>query len=619
MRVFNPTRNVIRRTVGAGVLTMVLATSVLAGAAVPAAAGPAAPTKAALEVWQTKVGQVPQVRGCSTASYPSLAWRGTPCTFEQNPPMTPRPPGPRPRPWPLTVGSASGDLSAVAPSGHISSATGSFDSVSGVTSETSPAPSGGSGVADNYTLQLNTDTFSTSACAASPNPGCRGWEQFVYWNTGTSGRMFIQYWLMYYNAPCPVGGGWTFFQFNPGDAVSYCYRNNSGQLSGLTNQPVTNLANLRVVGNATAGSDSMTLFVGGSASNMSGDNSLSASGGWTIAEFNVFGGPGGQNATFNSGASIKARTRISYGGDAPPGCSAQSFTGETTNLGFGTPAPTPTAPGPSIQFIEDTAHSTPANCAYAAAIGDTHQRTVAGLLYDFQAAGDFVEAQIGRDFEVQTRKVSGAPTWPNASVNQSVAARVGRTQVALCDGRQLMIDGRPAEVADGKSLWVPTGVDIGRLGNTYFIIDQAGNSVRVAVNSGHLDVSVGLGAYPVRVRGLLGNPDGDVTRLEARDDTQFKVPVPFQELYSRYGDSWRLDPATSLLSVCGRQTEQSNPGKPFFARDLDQDQRERALAICREAKVHEAWLEACTLDVAVLGERATAGYVDAQTPILTNP
>ncbi len=615
MRLLNPTSKVMHRSIGAVVFL-----ALLAAAAPASAAEPTAPTAAALEAWQTKVAQVAQAsKGCFTSSYPTLAWRGTRCTFEQNPPVRPRPPQPSPRPWPLTVGGSSGDLSAVAPSGHISSATGSFDSVTGVSSETSPYPPGsGTAVANNYTLQLNTNTFTTPACAGSPNPGCLGWEQFVYWNTGTSGRMFIQYWLMYYNAPCPAGG-WTFFAFNPGDTTTYCYRNNSGQLSGLPNRPITSLGSLRVVGNATAGSDSMTLFVGPSGTNMSGDNSLSASGGWTVAEFNVFGGPGGEHATFNSGSTIKTRTLINYGGDAPPGCSTESFTGETTNLGFGTPQPTPTAPGPSIQFIEDTAHSSPPNCAYAAAIGDTHQHTVAGLLYDFQASGDFVEAQVGGDFEVQTRKVSGAPTWPDASVNRSVAARLGKTQVALCEGKQLLIDGQPADIDDGKSLFVPTGVDIGRLGNTYFIIDQTGNSVRVTVNAGYLDVSVGLGAYPVRVRGLLGNPDGDVKRLEASDGTQFSVPVSFSELYDKYGDSWRVDPATSLLSVCGTKAEQGNPAKPFFARDLDPGQREKAEEICRRSQVSDAWLGACTLDVAVLGDQAAAVYVGAPTPALTNP
>lgn len=603
----------------------------LLAASVPAsAAAPAVPTGAVLEAWQTKIAQVPQPsKGCFTAAYPRLAWLETPCRYDQqSPPARPRPPGPRPRTWPLTVGDFNGDLSAVAPSGTISSARGSFDSVTGVTSESSPPPPPAvvvgpppppaPPIANNYTLQLNTNEFTTAACAGTANPaGCLGWQQFVYWNTGSSGWMFIQYWLLHYNARCPAG--WRFFEFNPGDVDTYCYRNNTGQVTGLPNQPITSLGDLGVLGTADASGDSMTLFVSGVATNMSGDNSLGAGAGWRIAEFNVFGGPGGQHATFNSGATIRVRTLINYGGRAAPGCSTESFTGETTNLGFGTPRPTATLPGPSIQFIEDTAHSMPPNCAQAAAIGDTHQHTVAGLAYDFQASGDFVEAQVAPDFEVQTRKVSGAPTWPDTSVNRSVATRMGTTQVALCDGKQLLVDGKPTDLPAGKSIWVPAGVDIARTGNTYYIVDQAGNSVRATVNAGYVDVSVGLGAYPVKVRGLLGNPDGDVTRLEAADGTQFSVPVSFSELYDTYGNSWRVDPATSLLSVCGTETEQGNPGKPFLARDLEPALREWAQAVCRQAGVVTGWLDACTLDVAVLGAKAAAAYVGAALPILTNP
>src|ERR1700722_9179856 len=54
----------------------------------------------------------------------------------------------------------------------ISSATGSFDSVTGVTGETA------AGMADNFSLQLNTNLFDTSVCQNSPynNPRktCRG-------------------------------------------------------------------------------------------------------------------------------------------------------------------------------------------------------------------------------------------------------------------------------------------------------------------------------------------------------------------------------------------------------------------------------------------------------------
>ena len=109
----------------------------------------------------------------------------------------------------------------------------------------------------------------------------------------------------------------------------------------------------------------------------------------------MFGGPGGQHATFNSGATIKVRTLINYGGDAASRLLDPELHRRDHQPRLRDAAPTPTPPGPSIQFIEDTAHSSPPNCAFAAAIGDTHQHTVAGLLYDFQASGDFVEAQVG--------------------------------------------------------------------------------------------------------------------------------------------------------------------------------------------------------------------------------
>ena len=72
------------------------------------------------------------------------------------------------------------------------------------------------------------------------------------------------------------------------------------------------------------------------------------------------------------------------------------------------------------------------NCAAATSVGDTHLTTFNGLLYDFQASGDFVLAQVDPDFVVQTRQVSGAPTWPDASVNSAVATRMGKTKVAVC-------------------------------------------------------------------------------------------------------------------------------------------------------------------------------------------
>src|SRR5262249_51445790 len=155
-----------------------------------------------------------------------------------------------------------------------------------------------------------------------------------------------------------------------------------------------------------------------------------------VAEFNVFGAggnsSGGGEATFNNGSTIVPRVRVIYGGTAAPNCVAGGFTGETNNLSFGPSAPAPSQPGPAVLFTESSAGGSSSNCAAAVSVGDTHLFTFNGSFYDFQASGDFVLAEVDPDFVVQTRQVSGAPTWPDASVNHAVATRIGKTRVAIC-------------------------------------------------------------------------------------------------------------------------------------------------------------------------------------------
>jgi von Willebrand factor type D domain len=590
-----------RMLVGTAVLAVVLAT----GANVNAAES--AQTAASPQSWHRNISQVPRpsADGCFTAEYPLLVWQETQCTSAPSVPMRPKP-----RPRPLVIGSGN-DISAQTPGGNISEAFGSFENVTNVTSVSSPTSDGGAPVANAYGLQVNTNFFSSTACAGG-GPLCRGWEQFVFVNDGSGGLVFIQYWLIQYNATCP-GGGWTQFSF-PGDTDIYCYRNSPAAVP-VPNQPITNLQNLRLSGSVTATTDSVTFSDGVTAWSTPGSNAVNASAGWTMAEFNVFGYCCGGQADFNSGASANVRTRINYGGTAAPICAAQGFTGETNNLLFATPAPPATPPGPAVIFHENSTGTAPTNCAAASVIGDTHQHTFAGLLYDFQASGDFVEAQAGSAFEVQTRKVSGAPTWPSASVNQSVATRMGSTKVAVCDGKRLVVDGQTAEVPPGESLSLPSGVDIHHIGNVYHVTDQSGNSIRVTTHGGYIDVMVGLGTWPTKVRGLLGNPDGDVKRLEARDGTQFSVPISFEDLYRRFGDSWRVNPMRSLLAPCAAVAS-GNPATQFFARDLNPELRKRAENICLQAKVAQEWLDTCALDVAVVGERAAEVYIGMEPPLL---
>ncbi len=569
------------------------------------------------EEWRITMAQVPLPKqGCFQSSYPEKAWKETACTRAPDYPMPPRI-GPRP----LVVGNGD-DISGQAPSGFIATAIGSFDSVTNVTSESSPIGNSGTPVANAYTLQVNTNFFPGTACAGSPNPGCRGWEQFVFENTGTIGRAFIQYWLIRYNAPCPGGVGWNQFSFTNSTDI-YCYKNNPGGAVSVPQQPITNLGLLSLSGAVTATTDTVTMSVGGTLYARNGDNAVNAAAGWQIAEFNVFGdggsSAGGGAATFNAGAAIVPRTRIIYGGTAAPICVAQGFTGETNNLSFGPTAPGGSAPGPAVIFSESTAGGSPSNCAAAATVGDTHLATFGGLLYDFQASGDFVLAQADPDFVVQARQVSGAPSWPDASVNSAIATRMGKSRVAVClSPARLNVDGKNRTLDDGASLSTPDGVDIWRRGNVYFILDQSGNSVRATLNANHIDVSVGLGQWPTKVTGLLANVNNNVNALAMRDGTVLTNPFSFEAFYGRYGESWRVKPEESLLSACGdRNIERGNPKKIFEAKHLDPKLFERVRAVCLAAGVKAGpLLDACTLDVAVIGDDAAAKvFVDAHTPL----
>jgi hypothetical protein len=109
-------------------------------------------------------------RGCFTAAYPSTEWREVACVVSPSFPAIPRH-GPRP----FVVGN-SNDVSAGAPSGHIAQAIGHFENVTNVTSESGPIANSGPAINNAYSLQINTNNFTSSVGAGSPNAGCLGWQ-----------------------------------------------------------------------------------------------------------------------------------------------------------------------------------------------------------------------------------------------------------------------------------------------------------------------------------------------------------------------------------------------------------------------------------------------------------
>ena len=144
--------------------------------------------RAAREAWRKSVLLAPKPKkGCFEAAYPDAKWTEVPCV---TPPLRPYPPRSGIRPDAVGNGL---DFSAEV-TGDATSSEGSFDSVSGVTSEA------GGGTANTYSLQLNTEFFTTTTCGGAKTPAsCRGWEQYVFSNSPpSSGAVFIQYWLINY-------------------------------------------------------------------------------------------------------------------------------------------------------------------------------------------------------------------------------------------------------------------------------------------------------------------------------------------------------------------------------------------------------------------------------------
>jgi hypothetical protein len=532
----------------------------LVGAGEAAAQTRREPTVQQRETWRKAIVRTPRPKkGCFVARYPETKWREVPCATPPNRPYPPRQ-GIRPQ----TVGNGvdfSGQVTA-----NTSQAEGSFDSVTGVTSES------GGGAADSYSLQLNTNFFTTTACSGG-SVNCQGWEQFVF---SSSGYAFIQYWLLHYGAACP--SGWN-------TSGQHCWRNAAGGAL-VPAQTILALGQMKLDGAVVGVNgpiDSISLTIGATVYSAPGDNYFpDLTNGWRLSEFNVFGDCCNSEATFNPGSTIVVRTAVNSGTPAlAPTCQLEGFTGETNNLTLmDTPAMQPDVAWPSIIFTQSNSGSPMLpSCAAADSIGDTHLKTFNALMYDFQASGDFLLLKDSSDFVVQARQASGAPTWPNASVNKAVAIQMDKTRVAIyIEPTRLIIDGQPNDLADGKTLELARGVQISRRGNIYDITSEHGNSVRATLNSTWINVTVGLGHPQTHARGLLVNRSGNTPTLLMSNGKLLTMPVSFNDLYHPYADGWRVQPNESLFSEV-TNIRAGVPERPFFANDLTPRERARALAI----------------------------------------
>lgn len=584
------------------------------------------PSANELETWRQAIVHTKRPRkGCFTAKYPATAWTEVPCIKPPNTPFL-RAKGIRP----LNVGNGT-DFSAQPASGLISEADGSFDQVTGVTSEFMLL--NGKQSPGVFSLQLNTQIgFPTSACGQVS--GCTGWQQFIFSNGGCGGNgsacAYIQSWLFGFGSTCP--SGWS--------ASSGGCLINSANAVTFAPIAISQLATVRLTGQVTSAGDAVTLTVGDTVYSAPGDNNIPDLGQhWQIAEFNIFGNGDLSEAVFNTGSTLVVRTVVDSGTTSPPTCDAQGFTGETNNLTLTSTAipPPENAPvyllasrqplapgypaspfGPSLVFTESNADGVvQADCADAITVGDTHVTTFSGLHYDFQAAGDFVLLD-SPGFSVHTRQVSGAPTWPNTALNKAIVTQMGATRVEIyVEPERVYVDGKPTTVAVNEPLLLPSGVQVAHHGSEYDITDADGNAVRATLYGVFIDATVGLGKTPApHARGLLGTPGASAVQLVTADGAILKEPVSFNDLYQKFGESWRVPAAKRLFTEENRATA-GNPNAPIFAQDLTSEQKAHALAACKAAGiVNQDLLDDCTLDTTVLHDDvAVNAFTKVHAPI----
>jgi hypothetical protein len=309
------------------------------------------------------------------------------------------------------------------------------------------------------------------------------------------------------------------------------------------------------------------------------------------------------------------QTATRNGTTTPPICVAKSWSNESNNHNL---SGTPTYTGgtlPSIRSQQSLPAGSPASCASAVGEGDTHLQTFGGTYYDFQAEGNFTLAQTPT-MTVQTQQISGAPTWPNAAVNAAVATQMGADTVAVCDPGSLIVDGATTSLVSGNSITLASGDSITRNGSAYVVTDPQGDSMTATMQGSHIDATVGLGTYPEAVSGLLANAPGTNNQLETSTGTIIPIPVSLTTLYDEYGDSWRVTPAKSLTAVCSEPVQNADPTSPFWADQLPQSQEAPAQALCqKDGVVNATLLEACTLDVVVLGNAAAVSYEGEAPPV----
>ncbi|MTD45255.1 hypothetical protein GKE82_13390 [Conexibacter sp. W3-3-2] len=312
--------------------------------------------------------------------------------------------------------------------------------------------------------------------------------------------------------------------------------------------------------------------------------------------------PAGTSGTPPSSAKTPGDLRLAVGG---------ARTGATVRVSrltleqFCDPATRPGGPSPAGQP------------GTAVVLGDPHLITFDGLLYSFQAVGEFVLARGAGGLEVQARF---ARVGRDASLMSMVAVRSGSATVVFdAPGEALRVR------RDGTVLRAPTTV-----GDLSLTPDELGVTVRLPDGTRLLVTSarpgrLGIGFTPGpgragKLAGLLGDADGrpdddlrtsrgtlpEALRQKARRGGTSLMdgagPAFDDALYDVLGPSWRVTSATSILRYEPGESpasfvDRTVPRRP--TRRPSPEEVRDAASVCARRGVDSVFARAtCAADVA---------------------
>lgn len=242
-------------------------------------------------------------------------------------------------------------------------------------------------------------------------------------------------------------------------------------------------------------------------------------------------------------------------------------------------------------------------------LGDVHMATFDRLLYDNQAAGEFlVFDNQSTSIQMRTEPVPGSDL---ASVATAVAVAFGDHEISMHLGGATWIDGQPAnltrgeviQVGDAELLWSLPG---------WVIVSPNGTVIRVREFPSNLMLVVNT-ASPAQ--GMLGNNDGDPENdLMTRSGTQLpsNAEDDFDAFYATYIDSWRITAEESIFHYEPGETTDTFtipgfPSAPSSIDLLDAAMRDVATEICIKLGVTgEQMQENCILDIGLTDDPSFA-------------